>query len=100
MVFDVTEHQAVLTVFVDEVAHPLRVIELRFAETTFDISDSSCPNLLNEPICIGVDDQEAIVGGICHDEELRDALVRQRGLSVLRPCGDYFARVTHILPKG
>ena len=100
MVFDVTEQQAVLAVFVHEVAHPLRVIELRFAETTFDITDSSSPNLLNEPIGIGIDDQETIIGGICHDEELRDALVRQRRLSILRPCCDNFARVAHILPQG
>ena len=98
MVFDVTEQQAVLAIFVHEVAHPLRVIELRFAKATFDITDSSSPNLLNEPIGIGVDDQEAIIGRICHDEELRDALVRQRRLSILRPCCDYFARVTHVLP--
>ena len=98
MVFDVTEQQAVLAVFVHEVAHPLRVIELRLAETTFDIPDSSCPNLLNEPIGIGVDDQEAVIGRICHDEELRDALVRQRRLSIFRPCCDNFARVAHVLP--
>ena len=89
-----------LTVLVYEVAHPLRVVELRLAEISFDIPYSSSPNLLNEPIGIGVYDQEAIVGGICHDEKLRDALVRQRRLSVLRPCCDNFARVTHVLPQG
>ena len=89
-----------LTFAIDEVAHALRMVELRFAETTLNVTDRTSADLFNELVCGCIDDQITIVRGVRNDQKFRYSSVWQLWLSFCSLHRDDFARMAHVLPQG
>ena len=62
VILDVAEQQAVLALWIDEVAHALGVVELTLRKAALLVSDLAVSDLLNERVVVGVEDQESVVG--------------------------------------
>lgn len=100
VVLDVAEHQAVMSISVHEMAHALHVIEFSLREVSFHVSLLAISNLLDEPVCSGIKDEEAVVGGVSDDKKLFDTLVGQGLFTVRGPQSDELAGMAHILTEG
>ena len=61
MILDVAEQEAMLSIRIDKVTHALCVIKLSLSKASLDISNGSRSNLLDELVCVCVDDQITIV---------------------------------------
>ena len=56
MILDITKHQAVLPILINEMTHALCVVELCLTETPFRVTDGSCSDLFNELLSVCVED--------------------------------------------
>ena len=61
MIFDIANHNTIFSLLVYKVTHTLSVIELRFAEFSFNISNLSSAYLLDKLVCVSVEDQDPVI---------------------------------------
>ena len=61
MILYIAKQEAMLTVRIHKVTHALRVIKLSLSKASLDIPNGSRSNLLDELVCVCVDDQITIV---------------------------------------
>ena len=88
-----------LAVSVYKVAHSLGVVELRLVESAFNVANLSIADLFNELVPVRVQNEEAIVGRVCNDEQALYTFIGQRCFTFSRTHSDNFAWMTQVLPK-
>ena len=61
MIFYIANHNTIFSLLVYKVTHTLSVIELRFAEFSFNIANLAVADLLDKLVCVSVEDQDPVI---------------------------------------